>query len=175
MTLHGYLSYIRVLPVMCVVLQHAQSANPHIAVIKWQTVTPSLSCFLFVLFEALSHIENYPIRTAKFLDVLGHPRVRKWEFDTLAAAATFQCLVLCRGIARPIRSIDIAAFLDMLVPDQRAIWKVWKNRVADRIVYETDIDFAPMIPTFGDERQKQLKDLLDEAQFGYDTYKRSFS
>ncbi|KAN0076705.1 hypothetical protein V8E55_010560 [Tylopilus felleus] len=133
-----------------------------------------LSFSLLILLDAKSRDQNYPIQTTKLLDALGHPGVRKWEFDTLAAAATFQCLVLCRDISCPIRRIDIPAFLDTVVPDQRDIWKAWKNRVADRIVHETDIDFAPMIPMFGDERQKQLKDLLDQAQFGYDTYRHFF-
>ena len=55
---------------------------------------------------------------------------------------------LCRGMARPIRGIDVFAFLDLLVPDQRDVWKVWKQRIADRIVHDTDISFAPRIPTF---------------------------
>ncbi|KAI9568549.1 hypothetical protein HD554DRAFT_2172330 [Boletus coccyginus] len=126
---------------------------------------------LFVLFFAGYRTRNYPIRSGKLLDVLGHPRVRKWQFDTLAAAATFQCLVLCRGIVRPIRSIGVFAFLDMLVPDQRDVQKAWKERVADRIVHEADICFAPTIPTIGDERQQQLKDLLDQAQLGDDAYR----
>ena len=63
----------------------------------------------------------------------------------------------------------------MLIPDQRDLWKAWKERVADRIVHEMDILFTPTIPTFRDERQQQqLKDLLDQAQFGYDTYKRFY-
>ncbi|KAN0094523.1 hypothetical protein V8E55_002810 [Tylopilus felleus] len=51
-------------------------------------------------------------------------------------------------MARPIRGIDVFAFLDLLVPDQRDVWKVWKQRIADRIVHDTDISFAPRIPTF---------------------------
>ena len=113
---------------------------------------------------------NYPIRPARFLDALGHPPVRKWEFGSRAASVTFQSLVLCRNIPRPIRSIDVLALLDLLIPDQRDLWKAWKERVADRIVHETDILFAPTIPTFADKRQQQLKDHLDQAQFGYDKY-----
>ena len=134
-----------------------------------------VSFFLFFLFALGYPSRNYPIRSARFLDVLGHPKVRKWQFDTFAAAATFQCLVLCHGIPCPIRTIDVLAFLDMLVPDQRDLWKAWKERVADRIVHEKDILFAPTIPTFADERQQQLKDHLDQAQFGYDTYMDSYS
>ena len=110
------------------------------------------------------------IRTAKFLDILGHPPVRRWEFDTLAATATFQCLVLCRDIPRPIRSINVLSLLDTFVPDERDVWKVWKARVADRIAHEEDISFAPTLPSFGDQRQKHLKGLLDQAQIGYDAY-----
>ena len=132
------------------------------------------SIFLIVLFSAGYRTRNYPIRSAKFLDALGHPHVRKWEFDTLAAAATFQCLVLCHGITRPIRNIDVLALLDMLVPDQRDVWKAWKERVADRIVHETNISYAPSIPTFGDERQQQLKALLDQAQLGDYAYRRFY-
>ncbi|KAF8547791.1 hypothetical protein OG21DRAFT_1501387 [Imleria badia] len=134
----------------------------------------SLPLFLFWAFVPTLKGRDYPIRSGKYLDALGHPEVRKWQFDTLVAAATFQCLVLCRGIARPIRSIDVSAFLDMLVPDQRDLWKAWKARVADRIVHETGILFSPTIPTFGDERQQQLKDLLDQAQFGYDMYRQFY-
>ena len=130
-----------------------------------------LSAALFVLISTGYKTRNYPIRTTRFLDALGHPRVRKWQFDTLAAAATFQCLVLCHGIARPIRSFDVPALLDMLVPDQRDVWKAWKDRVADRIVHEMDISYAPTIPTFGDKRQQQLKDLLDQAQLGDEAYR----
>ena len=130
-----------------------------------------LPIFLGAFFYAGYRTQNYPIRSAKFLDALGHPQVRKWQFNTLAAAATFQCLLLCRNIPRPIRTIDVLALLDLLIPDQRDLWKAWKERVADRIVHETDILFAPTIPTFGDERQQQLKDLLDQAQFGHDAYR----
>ena len=126
------------------------------------------------LLSAGYNARHYPIRSTKLLDALGHPPVRKWQFDTLAAAATFQSLVLCRGMARPIRTIDVLALFDMIILDQRDLWKAWKARVADRIVHETDILFAPTIPTFGDERQQQLKDLLDQAQFGYDTYGRFY-
>ena len=133
-----------------------------------------LSVFLVVLCSAGYRARNYPIRSEKFLDALGNPRVRKWQFDTLAAAATFQCLVLCHGITRPIRNIDVPALLDMLVPDQRDVWKAWKERVADRIVHETKILYVPTIPTFGDERQQQLKDLLDQAQLGDDAYRRFY-
>ena len=134
----------------------------------------SLPIFLFWVFVPTLKGRDYPIQTGKFLDALGHPKVRKWEFDTLAAAATFQSLVLCHGIPRPIRSIDVPAFLDMLVPDQRDLWKAWKARVVDRIVHEMDILFLPTIPTFRDERQQQLKDLLDQAQFGHDMYRRFY-
>lgn len=137
----------------------------------WQIGVHFLTVFLLVLFSSGFKERNFPIRAAKFLAAIGHPRVRKWQFDTLAAAATFQCLVLCHDIARPIRSIDISALLDMLVPDQTDVWKAWKERVADRIVHEVEISFAPTIPTFRDERQQQLKELLDQAQSGYYAYK----
>ncbi|KAN0100040.1 hypothetical protein V8E55_000024 [Tylopilus felleus] len=166
------LVYMRMLPVSCMTLQFLQAdvaAVQLVESIKWQFLAHFLS-FLYTLLSTISMAPNYPIRTAKLLDALGHPRVRKWQFDTHAAAATFQCLVICRGISRPIRSIDVSTFLDMLIPDQRDVWKAWKDRVADRIVHDTDINFAPTIPTFGDERQKQLKDLLDQAQSGYKTY-----
>jgi hypothetical protein len=145
--------------------------------LNWEKGSQYLFAFLILFFSAVymaRFAQNYPIRSAKFLEALGDPRVRKWEFDTLAAAATFQCLVLCRSIPRPIRSIDVPALLDMLVPDQRDVWKAWKERVADRIVHETVILYAPTIPTFGDERQQQLKDLLDQAQSGDDAYKRFY-
>ena len=134
----------------------------------------ALSIVLIILSSAGYRARSYPIRSEKFLDALGNPPVRKWQFDTPVAAATFQCLVLCRGIARPIRSIDVPALLDMLVPDQRDVWKAWKERVADRIVHEADILYAPTIPTFGDERQQQLKDLLDQAQLGDDAYRHFY-
>ena len=121
-------------------------------------------------FGSLNWDGNYPIRSARFLNALGHPPVKKWEFDSLVESVTFQCLVLCRAIPHPIRSIDISALLDLLIPDQRDLWKAWKERVADCIMYETDILFAPTIPTFADELQQQLKELLDQAQFGYDKY-----
>ena len=145
---------------------------------KSATILPTLwtifPMVLLGLFLAGYNARNYPIRSTKLLDALGHPPVRKWQFDTLAATATFQSLVLCRGMARPIRTIDVLALFDMIILDQRDLWKAWKARVADRIVHETDILFAPTIPTFGDERQQQLKDLLDQAQFGYDTYRRFY-
>ncbi|KAI9453812.1 hypothetical protein HD554DRAFT_2179280 [Boletus coccyginus] len=132
--------------------------------------------FVPVIFLAIHYIssQNCRIRTAKFLDILGHPPVRRWEFDTLAATATFQCLVLCHDIPRPIRSIDVLTLLDTFVPDQRDVWKVWKARVADRIAHEEDVSFAPTLPSFGDQRQKHLKGLLDQAQIGYDVYKSSY-
>ncbi|KAG6374075.1 hypothetical protein JVT61DRAFT_4717 [Boletus reticuloceps] len=115
--------------------------------------------------------QNYRIRTAKLLDILGSPPVRRWEFDTLHAAATFQCLVLCRGLPRPIESIDVLTLLGTFIPDEREVSKVWKARVADRITHEVDISFAPTLPSFGDERQRRLKELLDQAQIGYHAYK----
>ena len=136
--------------------------------------SPALFVFFFSSFGPTNWDGNYPIRSARFLDALGHPPVMKWEFDSHAASVTFQCLVLCRGIPRPIRSIDVLVLLDLLIPDQRDLWKAWKERVADRIVHEKDILFAPTIPTFADERQQQLKDHLDQAQFGYDTYMDSY-
>ena len=66
------------------------------------------------------------------------------------------------------------ALLDLLIPDQRDLWKAWKARVADRIMHEMDILFTPTIPTFRDERQQQLNELLSEAQFGYDMYRRFY-
>ncbi|KAF8131454.1 hypothetical protein EV363DRAFT_1217042 [Boletus edulis] len=137
----------------------------------WQD-TYIFTFLLSALFIARYRPRNYPIRSRKVLDALGHPLVRKWQFDTLAAAVTFQCLVLCHRIDRPVRSVDVLAFLDMLVPDQRDVWKTWKERVADRIMHEVDISFAPTIPTFRDGRQQQLKELLDQAQMGYDAYRR---
>jgi hypothetical protein len=125
-------------------------------------------CFLMIHF-ILS--QNFHIRTAKLLDILGHPPVRKWEFDTLAAVATFQCLVLCRDIPRPVKSFDVLTLLDTFVPDQTDVWKVWKARVADRIAHEEDISFAPTVPSFGDDRQIFLKGLLDEAQTGFGMYR----
>lgn len=124
-------------------------------------------CFLIIHFISS---QNGRIRTAKLLDILGRPPVRRWEFDTFAAAATFQCLVLCGGIPRPVKRIDVLALLDIFVPDQTDVWKVWKARVADRIAHEEDISFAPTVPSFGDQRQKHLKELLDEAQIGYGVY-----
>ena len=132
---------------------------------------PILLLFIFLVgYKA----RNYPIRSAKFLNALGHPPVRKWQFNTLAAAVTFQSLVLCRGIPRPIRSIDVLALLDLLILDQRDLWKAWKARVTDRIVHEMDILFTQTIPTFRDEHQQQLNELLSEAQFGYDMYRRFY-
>ena len=143
---------------------------------SWEGIINAHSSFLLIIFILWRKTQNYPIRTGKFLDAIGHPPVRKWRFDTLAASATFQCLVICHGLTRPVRDIDVLAFLDMLVLDQRAVWKVWKERVADRIVHEKveDIRFTPTIPTFPDERQQQLKDLLDQAQLGYDAYMRFY-
>ncbi|KAF8547792.1 hypothetical protein OG21DRAFT_1607246 [Imleria badia] len=151
-------------PLLCLAIYTQVTTGSPIFAFSWHF----LSAFLLGFFLAGYKPQNYPIRSAKFLDALGHPAVRKWQ---LAAAATFQCLILCRGIARPIRTIDVFALLDLLVPDQRDVWKAWKARVA---VHETDISFTPTIPTFGDERQQQLKDLLDQAQFGYDTYRRFY-
>ena len=74
-------------------------------------------------------------------------------------------LVLCCGIPRPIRSIDILALLDLLIPDQRDLWKAWKARVANHIVHEMDILFTQTIPMFCDEHQQQLNELLNKAQF----------
>jgi hypothetical protein len=125
-------------------------------------------CFLMIHFISS---QNFHIRTAKLLDILGHPPVQKWEFDTLAAAATFQCLVLCRDIPRPVKSFDVLTLLDTFVPDQTDVWKVWKARVADRIAHEEDISFAPTVPSFGDDRQIFLKGLLDEAQTGFGMYR----
>ena len=169
----GFLS--RILPplIFLMIYEQGRVENSYFA-FGWQRESHFLSLVLFALFLTGYRTRNYPIRSAKFFDVLGHPPVRKWQFDTLAAAATFQCLVLCRGITRPIRSIEVLALLDLLVPDQRDIWKAWKERVADRIVHETEILYAPTIPTFGDERQQQLKDLLDQAQLGDDAYRRFY-
>lgn len=115
--------------------------------------------------------QNYRIRTDRFLDALGRPLIRKWPFRTRASAATFVCLVLCRDIPQPVRSINVFGVLDTLIPNQRDIWRVWKERVADRIVHEERITFAPTIPTFPDQRQERLKRLLDEAQSAYDRYR----
>ncbi|KAI9566357.1 hypothetical protein HD554DRAFT_2174536 [Boletus coccyginus] len=158
--------------VMAYVQTRAVVENP----LLWHPWQRYLHFLTVVLLLAGYRTRNYPIRSGKLLDALGNPLVRKWQFDTLAAAATFQCLVLCRGISRPIRDIDVFAFLDMLVPDQRVVQKAWKERVADRIVHEpeADICFAPTIPTFGDERQQQLKKLLDQAQLGYRKYRHSY-
>ena len=114
--------------------------------------------------------QNYRIRTDRFLDALGRPLIRKWPFRTRASAATFVCLVLCRDMPRPVRSINVLGVLDTLIPNQRDIWRVWKARVADRIAYEEHIIFTPTIPTFPDQRQERLKRLLDEAQSAYDMY-----
>lgn len=114
--------------------------------------------------------QNYRIRTERFLDALGRPLIKKWSFRTRASAATFACLVLCRDIPRPVRSIHVLGVLDTLIPNQRDIWRVWKARVADRIVHEDQITFAPTIPTFPDQRQERLKLLLDEAQSAYNTH-----
>ena len=175
-TLLPIFKWIRVLPPVYIIFTYFQDIlSPLFLYAKWESLASVLSIILITLFTRVSRAPNCPIRSTKLLDALGHPRVRKWQFDTLPAAATFQCLLVCQGISRPIRKIDVAAFLDILVPDQRDIWKAWKKRVADRILYETDIDLTPTIPTFGDERQKQLKDLLDQAQYGYATYKRFFN
>lgn len=91
---------------------------------------------------------DFHIRTAKFLDILGNPPVRRWEFDM--------------------------ALLDTLVPDQTDVWVIWKKRVADRITHEVEISFAPTLPSFGGQRQKHLKDLLDQAQLGYGVYRRFY-
>lgn len=115
--------------------------------------------------------QNYCIRTEQFLDALGRPPVRKWSFRTRASAATFVSLVLCRDIPRPVKSIHVFGVLDTLIPNQRDIWRVWKERVADRIVHEECITFAPTIPTYPDWRQGRLKLLLDEAQSAYDKYR----
>jgi len=161
-------------PVLVVMAYEQARTERSFWAFSWYRALHALSIFLIILCSAGYSARNYPIRTAKFLDALGNPRVRKWQFDTLAAAATFQCLVLCRGTPRPIRSIDVPALLDLLVPDQRDVWKAWKERVADRIVHETEILYAPTIPTFGDERQQQLKDLLDQAQSGDYAYMRFY-
>ena len=124
----------------------------------------------FMLFPGLQG-SQYRIRTDRFLDALGRPLIRKWPFRTQASVATFVCLVLCRDIPRPVRSINVLGVLDTLIPNQRDIWRVWKERVADRIVHEEDIIFAPTIPMFHDQRQERLKRLLDEAQSAHDTYR----
>ena len=167
--------FSRCLPPALFVMTYALAmVEISISPLPWQRDFHFFTVVLLVLFMALYRTRNYPIRSGKFLDALGHPHVRKWQFDTLAAAATFQCLVLCHGIARPVESIDVSAFLNMLIPDERDVQEAWKKRVADRIVREVDICFAPTIPTFGDERQQQLKDLLDQAQLGDCTYRRSY-
>ena len=162
----------RLLPPVFVIMLYAQARIESPSwVSNWYSGLHALSIFLIIFCAAGYKARNYPIRSAKFLDALGNPCVRKWQFDTLAAAATFQCLVLCQGITRPVRIIDVPALLDMLVPDQRDVWMAWKARVADRIVHETNIFYAPTIPTFGDERQQQLKDLLDQAHLGNRAYR----
>lgn len=119
--------------------------------------------------------QNYRIRTERFLAAMDHPVINKWPFRTRASAATFVCLILCRGIPRTVRSINVLGVLDILIPNQRDTWRAWKNRVADRIVHEECITFAPTIPTFPDSRQVLLKDRLDEAQSAYATYRLRYS
>ena len=114
--------------------------------------------------------QNYSIRTERLLDALDRPPIRKWPFCTRASAATFVCLVLCQDIPRPVGSIDVLGVLDTLIPNQRDIWRVWKERVAGRITHEDHISFAPTIPVFPDQRQERLKYLLDEAQRAFNMY-----
>ncbi|KIJ10680.1 hypothetical protein PAXINDRAFT_101944 [Paxillus involutus ATCC 200175] len=131
----------------------------------------------FVLLAALLSIpsQNYALQAAWFLDTLGNPPVKKWGFETPAAAATFQCLVLCDGLARPTRDIDVRGVLDTLILDQRDVWDAWKARVADRIAHEVNISFAPTLPTFRDEaRQKQLRVYLEEAQRAHEDYRTAY-
>ncbi|KAI9462970.1 hypothetical protein HD554DRAFT_2175739 [Boletus coccyginus] len=166
--------FFGIAPTLLLVLTYERAMVQDSIFKSWlQTTIMALLRFSPVILLPIHYIssQNCRIRTAKFLDILGHPPVRRWEFDTLAAAATFQCLVLCRDIPRPIRSIDMLILLDTFVPDQRDVWKVWKARVADRIAHEEDISFAPTLPSFGDKRQRHLKGLLDQAQIGYDVYK----
>ncbi|KAG9317993.1 hypothetical protein JVU11DRAFT_53 [Chiua virens] len=115
--------------------------------------------------------QNYLIRPQRLLNALRRPVIRKWAFRTRASAATFVSLVLCRNIPRPVRTVHIHGVLDTLIPDQREVWRAWKDRVADRIVHQGRIAFTPTIPTFPDsKRQKRLKDLLDEAQTAHDRF-----
>ncbi|KAG8214927.1 hypothetical protein J3R82DRAFT_10114 [Butyriboletus roseoflavus] len=119
--------------------------------------------------------QNYPLQAKRFLDVLGNPPVKKWRFKTPAAAAIFQCLVLCDGLVRPTKEIDIRGVLDTLILDQRDVLAAWKARVADRIAHEVDISFAPTIPMFRDEgRQMQLKEYLDDAQCAYERFRLTY-
>lgn len=120
--------------------------------------------------------QDYPLQAAKLLDVLGNPSVKKWRFKTPASAATFQCLVLCDGLARPTKDLDVRGVLDTLILDQRGVWGAWKARVTDRIAHEVDaISFTPTLPTFRDKGyQMQLKEYLDEAQCAYEKYRHAY-
>ena len=146
-------------------------ASASTAAILLHGVSFFVQSFYFGLFARLVlQSQNYRVRTERFLSALGCPIIRKWAFRTRASAATFACLVLCRDIDRPVNNISLLGLLDVLIPDQRDVWSVWKKRVADRISHETSILFAPTIPTFRDTRQERLKCLLDEAQCAYDKY-----
>ncbi|KAG8217079.1 hypothetical protein J3R82DRAFT_5101 [Butyriboletus roseoflavus] len=152
-------------------------ASASTATILLHGVSFFIQSFYFALFARLVlQSQNYRVRTERFLHALGRPLIRKWAFRTQASAATFACLVLCRDIDRPVKSINLLGLLDILIPDQRDIWRVWKKRVADRIVYEKSIVFAPTIPAFRDTMgQERFKGLLDEAQRAYDKYHHFYS
>lgn len=102
----------------------------------WKQVVNIHGLYLLLFSILRCKAQNYPIQTGKLLDGIGRLSVRKWRLYTLAASATFQCLVVCHGLVRPARDIDVLAFLNIVVPDQRVVWKTWKERVADRIVYK---------------------------------------
>ncbi|KAF8556786.1 hypothetical protein OG21DRAFT_1506191, partial [Imleria badia] len=92
-------SYVSAIPALVLVFTYVLAMGLESPSEYFNPPFPALWFFsfpvLFIIILSMSS-RNYHIRTAKFLDILGSPPVRRWEFDTLASAATFQCLVVCR-------------------------------------------------------------------------------
>ena len=97
-------------------------------------------------------------------------RVRKFEFGTWTAMATFAWLTLQRDPATPLNKFQSAKILNALIPNDTDVWTRWKQLVMEKLrsgelegFREPNADAAPM-----------LQSIVDDANVAFRRYREAF-
>ncbi|KAH7915519.1 hypothetical protein BJ138DRAFT_1141505 [Hygrophoropsis aurantiaca] len=117
----------------------------------------------------LASLEKEKIQADVLCDVLNKPSMKRYELGTRTMMAVFVTLVLAPS--SPIQ------FLNELLPNDTAVWRIWKGMVTNRIRHKTlgklQVEEAqwPGVAMKLEENDKELlKILLSDAKTAWDGY-----
>ncbi|KAG0703842.1 hypothetical protein DFH29DRAFT_408839 [Suillus ampliporus] len=127
----------------------------------------------------LSSLEKEKIQTDLLWKSLDEPHITKLVLPNRGSQAAYTCFVLHADVDMSKKSsanFKPKKILEYMIPNDTRVWEAWREHVARQVLSkETTKSFKPDKELIGDleeEEQQLLREMLDDAEYGYKCYKK---